>query len=165
MLFLVMSMCLLTAQASAEAKLGLHWSELSPLITGKRVWLRLNGGVRLAGTVRELDSLGLKVNVTKTSNHKVYPRGLVSIPRSEVPSIQLNKPAGHKGLTIAGVVGAGIGATAGGLLTWIAHNEGTSPDGIIAGVILGPIAIGLLSGALRDSIAHHGGKRIIVLPD
>jgi hypothetical protein len=63
-----------------------------------------------------VDSLGLGVDITKTSNRKAYPKGLVSIPRSEVPSIQLNKPVGHKGLIIGGVVGAGIGATAGGLL-------------------------------------------------
>jgi len=164
-LALFVSTCLLSAQAAAETKLGLHWNELTPLITGKPVWLRLNTGVRIVGIVREVDSLGLRVDVTKTSNRKAYPKGLASIPRSEVPAIQLNKPAGHKGLIIGGVAGAGIGATAGGLLTGIAHNEGTSPDGIIAAVVAGQIAIGLLSGALRDSIAHHGGKRIIVLPD
>src|SRR6516225_1210935 len=89
MLALVVSTCLLTARATAQTKLGLHWNEIASVITGKRVWLRLNGGVRIAGTVREVDSLGLKVDVTKTSNRRAYPTGLVSIPRSEVPAIQL----------------------------------------------------------------------------
>jgi hypothetical protein len=165
MLALVVSMCLLTAQASAETNLGRRWNELAPLITGKRVWLRLNGGVRIAGTVREVDSLGLKVDITKTSNRKAYPRGLASIPRSEVPTIQLNKPAGHKGLIIGGAVGVGFGATMGGL-TVAGSDEGpyANPT-FIAALASGLAAVGLLLGALGDSIAHHGGKRIIVLPD
>jgi hypothetical protein len=32
MLALVVSTCLLRAQAAAETKLGLHWNELTPLI-------------------------------------------------------------------------------------------------------------------------------------
>jgi hypothetical protein len=165
MLALVVSTCLLTARATAQTKLGLHWNEIASVITGKRVWLRLNGGVRIAGTVREVDSLGLKVDVTKTSNRRAYPTGLVSIPRSEVPAIQLNKPAGHKGLIIGGAVGVGVGATMGGLAGGGADGGPFADPTVTAALASGQVAIGMLLGALCDSVAHHGGKRIIVLKD
>ncbi|MBI3665889.1 MAG: hypothetical protein HY236_06635 [Acidobacteria bacterium] len=157
---LVISMCLLATRAPAEDRLRLRWNDLAPLITGKRVWLPLNEGVRVAGTVREVESTGLKVEVTKTSDRKTYPKGLVSIPRSMVSTIQLNKPSGHKGVIIGGAVGGGTGAALGGVLGLVVVSEG-----VMAAGIGGPIAIGLLVGWLIDSIAHHGGMRITVMPD
>ena len=107
---LALWMCLLATQAPAEDKLRLHWNELAPLVTGKRVWLPLSEGVRVAGKVREVDSTGLKVEVTKSSDRKAYPKGLVSIPRSSVSTIRLNKAPTHKGIIIGGAVGGGIAA-------------------------------------------------------
>ena len=163
---LVISICLLATQAPAAERLQLRWNELAPLVTGKRVWLPLSGGARVEGTVTEVDSTGLKVEVRKTSDRKAYPKGLVSIPRSSVSTIQLNKPTGHKGIIIGGAVGGGIAAAAGGTLLAIRRNEGgTGGDPIIAASIAGPIAIGLLAGWLIDSIAHRGGKRITIQAD
>ncbi len=165
-LALGVSMCLLAIPAPAENNLHLRWNELAPLITGKRVWLRLNDGVRITGAVQAVDAAGLKVQVTKTSDQKSYPKGVLSIPRSSISTIQLNKPAGHKGLIIGGAAGTGIGVTAGVILAAIRKNEGgTSGNGIIAAAILGPIAVGLLLGWVADSLAHQGGKRITVIPD
>lgn len=160
----LISIGLIAAQMSAE-DLSLRWSDLAPVINGKRVWLPLNGGVRVSGTVREVDSTGLKVEVAKTSDPKVYPKGQVTIPRSSVSTIQLNKPAGHKGIIIGAVAGGAVAAVAGGTLLAIRRNEGgTGADGLIAAAIAGPIAVGLLLGWLGDRIAHHGAKRITVVP-
>ncbi len=156
----------LSTQLLAEQKLELRWSELAPAVTGKRVWVPLNGGARISGEVREVEPAGLKVQVRKTSDRKAYPKGLASIPRSEVSTVLLTKPAGHKGIIIGGAVGGGVAASAGGTLAAIRRNEGgTGGDAIIAAATVGPIAIGLLVGWLFDAVAHHRGKRIIVKAD
>ena len=166
MVVLSVSMCLLTPPVPAETRNHVRWNDLAPLIDGKRVWLPLSGGVRIVGTVRELTATGIKLDVTKTSDRKAYPKGLVLIPRSSVSTIQVNKPAGHKGIIIGGAVGGGIAAAAGGTLIAIRRNEGgTSGNGIIAAAIVGPIALGLLAGWLIDSVVHRGGERITVLAD
>lgn len=162
---LVVSMCLVAAQAPAR-ELRLHWNELAPVVTGKRVWLHLIGGDRVAGTAREVEPAGLKVEVAKTSDRKAYPKGLVSIPRSSVTSIQVNKPAGHKGIIIGGAVGGGIAAAAGGTIAAIQRNEGgINANAILTTAIVAPIAIGLLVGLLIDTIAHHGGQRVTIIAD
>jgi hypothetical protein len=159
-------MCLVAAQAPAAGGLRLRWNELAPVVTGKRVWLQLNGGVRIAGTAREVEPASLKVEVAKTSDRKTYPKGLVSIPRSSVSTIQVNKPSGHKGILIGGAVGGGIAAAAGGTIVAIQRNDsGIAGGAILATAIVAPIAIGLLIGLLIDSAAHHGGQRITIIAD
>jgi len=163
---LVASMCFFAAQVPAAETIRLRWNELTPLVNGKRVRLTLNGAVRVAGTVHDVESTGLKVEVTKTSDRRTYPKGLATIPRSSVSTIQLNKSATHKGIIIGGAVGGGIGAAAGWGLSALVHNEGgTVDEGVIAAAIVLPIAIGLLIGQLFDSIANRGGTRIIIVND
>lgn len=165
-LALVVSIGFVSTPLLAEERLELRWRDLASVVTGKRVWLPLNGGVRISGTVREVESAGLRIEVRKTSDRRAYPKGLVSVPRSAVSIILLSKPVGHKGIIIGGAVGGGIGATAGGTLAAIRRNEGgTAGNGIIAAAAVGPIAVGLLVGWLFDAAAHHRGKRIIIRAD
>lgn len=163
---LVVSMCLFALPVPAEETLHLRWNDLAPLINGKRVGLTLNGGVLVAGTVHGVETTGLKVEITKTSDRRTYAKGLVMIPRPSVSTIQLNQRATHKGVIIGGAVGGGIAAAAGGILGAQQRNEGgTGGEGAMAAAIAAPIAIGLLIGALFDSIAHRGGKRITIVGD
>jgi hypothetical protein len=138
----ILSTCLLGTPIRAEEQLRLKWSEIAPVVTGKRVWLPLSGGVRVVGTVQVVEPTGLKIEVTKTSDRQTYPKGLVSIPRSAIATIRLNKPAGHKGIIIGGAVGGGIAAAASAPLIAIKNNEGgTGADPYIAAAILIPIAL------------------------
>jgi len=163
---LLISLCLLTGQVLAEDALRLRWNELAPAVSGQRVWLSLSGGERVAGTVREVEPAALRVEVRKTSNSKTHPKGLVSIPRSAVSTIDLHQPRGHKGIIIGGAVGGGIAAAAGGTLIAIGRNEGGTPHGaIMAGATAGPVAVGLLVGWLVDTIARRGDKRIVVVAE
>ncbi len=158
--------CLLAAQTHAEEELRLKWNELAPRITGKSVRLSFKSGVRLAGSVRNVDPAGLQLEVTDTSDGKAYPKGPVLIPRSVLATIEVKRPAGHKGIVIGGAVGGGIAAAAGGTLLAIKRNEGgTGGDGIIAAAIVGPLVIGLLVGWSIDRVAHRGGQRITIVED
>ncbi|MCE5306797.1 MAG: hypothetical protein LLG20_04070 [Acidobacteriales bacterium] len=156
--------CLISTQAPAE-ELRLHWNELAPVVTGKKVWMPVGGKAKIVGTVEAVEPASLRVQVTKTSDRKAYPKGLVSIPRSEISSIQVNKPAGHKGLIIGTVAGIGIAAAAGATIGAISRNEGTSDPPVLAAAIAGPIAIGLAVGWLIDKAAHRGGKRVTLIAD
>jgi hypothetical protein len=163
---LVISYCLMAVPLRAEEPVRLRWNELAPAVTGKKVWLPLKSGVRVSGNVREVDAAGLKVEVAKTSDSRVYPKGLVSIPRSSVTTIQLNKPAGHKGIIVGGAVGGGIAVAASAPLIAIQNNEGgTGADPYIAAAILVPIALGLTIGWLFDWSARRSAKSIVIVPD
>jgi hypothetical protein len=163
---LILSVCLLSGPLRAEEQLRLKWSEIAPVVTGKRVWLPLNGGVRVSGTVRGVEAAGLKVEVAKTSDSAAYPKGLVSIPRSSIATIGLSKPAGHKGIIIGGAVGGGVAVAASAPLIAIKNNEGgTGADPYIAAAILIPIALGLLIGGLSDWGAHRNARSIVIVHD
>ncbi|GEM_PF-6894616 len=147
-------------------KLELRWTELPHVVTGKRVWLKLNEGTRVSGTVRSVEPTGLQLEIEKTSDKKSFPKGAALIPRNSFKTIQVNKRTTHKGIIIGGAVGGGVAAAAGGTLAAIRKNEGgTGGDGIIAAATLGPIAIGLLAGWLADTAASHGGRHITIIPE
>jgi hypothetical protein len=161
-----LALSLIGLPAWGESTQSVRWSGLDALITGKRVWIPLKSGVRLSGTVQSVSSDAMQMDVRKTSNRKLYPKGLVSIPRAEVASLRLNKPPGHKGLIIGSSIGLGIGTTTGLTLGAIARNEGaTGPWGLYAVSIAAPVALGVGLGVLADWLGSRGSRRIVVLPD
>lgn len=165
-LVITLAASLLPLPLPAAENLSLRWSELSPAVTGKPVWLSLPGGTRVTGVVHDITPDAMSLEIRKTSDSKTYPKGLASIPRSSVSVIRLTKPAGRKGLIIGAAVGGGFGAAAGVGLAAPLRNEGTlSFDGIVAAAILAPIGIGILVGALVDWTAHSRQRLITVRPD
>jgi len=159
-------MILFSALLTAEERLDLRWRDLDSAITGKRVWLPMNTGVRISGTIGEVQPTGLRMDVRSTSDPKTYPKGPVSIPRAAVSTVLLRKPVGHKGLIVGAIVGGGIGAMAVSTYAVIAHNEGGDAfNGNIASATITPIAIGVLSGWLFDAVARHRQKRIVIRAD
>jgi hypothetical protein len=165
---IALGLCWLLPAAPLHAgeQLRLRWSEVAPHIAGKRVWLPLSEGVRVSGTVQAVDATGLKVDIAKTSDRQRYPKGLASIPRTAITTIQLTKPAGYKGIIIGGAVGGGVAVAASAPLIAIQNNEGgTGADPYIAAAILVPLAIGLTLGWFSDWSARRNAKSIVIVPD
>lgn len=160
-LLLLLSTSLLVAET-----MDLNWKDLAPVVTGKRVWIPLNDGIQISGTVQAVEPEGLKIDIGHTSNRKAWPKGPATLPRSAVSTMRLGKTPGHKGIIIGGAVGAGVGITAGGILTAIRHNEGGTQGGdITAAAFAAPIAVGLLVGWLFDSAGHGHGQEIVIRGD
>jgi hypothetical protein len=149
----------LLASSLPAADASVRWKELPPLVTGRRVWIPLNDGVRLAGTIRVVEPAALLLEVKKTSNRKAYPKGLVRIPRSAISTIRVNKPDGHKGAKVGLAIGVGGGVALGA----IANNEGSQAVGATMAGILGLVGAGLGAGWLVDSVAHRSGRTIRIV--
>jgi len=66
-----------------------RWSELSPLITNRKVALTLPTGTQVEGKVQGLDADALRLRVSKTSNRKDIPKGNVRIPRTSVSLLRV----------------------------------------------------------------------------
>jgi len=126
----------------------------------------MNTGVRISGTIGEVQPAGLRMDIRNTSDRKTYPKGPASIPRAAVSTILMRKPVGHKGLIVGAIVGGGISAMAVGVLARIGRNEGGDAfNGPIAAATITPAAIGVLSGWLFDAVAGYRQKRIVIRAD
>jgi hypothetical protein len=100
-----------TAQAQ-DAVLSLRWAELGPAVANKKVRLVLRNDTHIEGTVVDVQSDALSVNILKTSDKKVYPVGQASIARVDVFQVLVKSVKGPMRLIGA----AGIGA-AGSLIS------------------------------------------------
>jgi hypothetical protein len=69
--------------------ISLKWNELGPEITGKKVALILPDGTAVQGKVRGVDSTGLQLKISKTSDRRAQPKGLHTIPRASVTLLQV----------------------------------------------------------------------------
>jgi len=93
----------------------LRWEELAGVAAGKDVELLLTDGTRLKGELLVVRPDALSIDVIKTSNKRIYPKGQREIPRAAVSEFEMRRLNSGKwrvvGTTL-GVVG-GIFAGAG----------------------------------------------------
>lgn len=101
------------AWAGQEEQISLTWSALGPRVTGKKVALVLPDGTNVQGKVRGVDPTGLRLNISKTSDKRVQPKGVHSIPRQSVSVLRVTeyRKIGRLAFT------AGALATAGAFLS------------------------------------------------
>jgi len=152
--------CLLAAQARAADHLQLHWNDLGALVSGRSVRLPLKDGARIEGLVRGVGPGAMDVSVTRTSDRRIYPKGLISVARNLIGEVELLKPGGHKGAIIGGIVGAVSAAgAAGGAL------EGNASEGQMAVAVAAPLVMCTGVGWLIDHAARPAGTRITITPD
>lgn len=144
-----MAAILLLACVAAEAKThrtSLAWSALPPDLVGRHVKVELAKGRSQSGVVESVDASGITLRQKKGSR---------SIPRADVAALSwtTRKPPRWS------LLGAGIGAAPGALLTWLAviweRNEGgiyaARNKGIAVGVLAGGAIAGALAGRSADA--------------
>jgi hypothetical protein len=103
----------LSPVTAGTSKVEVRWNELSRLILGHTVSLVLPGGTAIAGEVQAVRDDSLKLDVRKTSDSKVQPRGTASIPRASVTTLQMTDTKGTGGRILGVVVGVVVGMVAG----------------------------------------------------
>jgi hypothetical protein len=113
----------LSPATAGTSKLEVRWNELSPLILAHTVSLVLPGGTAIAGEVEAVRDDSLTMDVRKTSNRKVQPKGTASILRASVTTLQVTDAKGAGGRILGVVVGVVVGMVAGAEIA--AHTSST----------------------------------------
>jgi hypothetical protein len=94
-------------------QLQLKWNELGPRVEGRKIALVLPGGTYIEGKVQAVEHDGLRLRVSKTSDHKAQPRGSHLIPRQSVSTLRVTeyRKIGRLLVTIGAIAAAaGIAA-------------------------------------------------------
>lgn len=78
--------------ANAETlPLQLKWNELDSHIAGKKIALVLGDGIAIEGKDAAVEADGLRLNITKTGDRKLHPKGSQLIPRQLVTFLRVTE--------------------------------------------------------------------------
>jgi hypothetical protein len=140
-------LCLSCANASAESKpLELKWNELASMIVGHVVQMALPDSTIIEGEAISAREDALLMDINRTSDSSVYPKGNARIPKASVQLIQLERRRGSWGRnlgTIIGVLsGVVLGAYVAGTRTHSAKAGIPTFLGIAGGVSVGGYVVG-----------------------
>jgi hypothetical protein len=109
--------------AAANEQRPITWQGLAALV-GQKVRVVMPDGARIEGKATALEADALAVEIRKTSNPAVYPKGRFLAPRATLKTIDVNRPTKRWRIvctTVGGVLGFYLGIEAaisqGGLLT------------------------------------------------
>ena len=154
------------ALAAEPQQVQLAWSEVSPLIEGQEIALVLPDATHLQGKVLAVRPDSLDLDVKKTANSRLHPKGQTSIPRSSVSLIELRKmrkfPIGAIAGGVAGVVG---GAFLGAITGWgIAGDTGDFPAGAVLGSQVGAVAGAVVGGRVGHNLDRRN-TLIKIIPE
>ena len=105
------------AWAGQAEPASLKWSELGPRITGKKVSLVLPDGTHVQGKVRGVDPAGLRLDISKSSDKTVQPKGVHTISRQLVSVVRVTeyRKSGRLLFTLGAIAAAGACAARGAL--------------------------------------------------
>lgn len=142
---IVVGLCVLglSPATAGTSRVEVRWSELSPLILAHTVSLVLPGGTAIRGEVEAVRDDSLTLDVRKTSNSKVQPKGTASIPRASVTTLQMTEAKGTGGRILGVVVGVVVGMVAGAEI--VAHTSRIS-EGAAVGTFTGVSIAGATGG-------------------
>ena len=140
----------------------LPWNELGPRITGQKVALVLPNGIHIEGKVRNVETDALRLDVKKTSDRELLPKGERLIPRESVSLLRVTR---YRKLGRV-LVTSGAVAIASGI---VAANYPDLYEGAVVAIVPAVTAGGLVGVGLGG---YYAGKRldktvteIRVLPD
>jgi hypothetical protein len=132
----------------------LTWDELSQLV-GKHVSIPLYDGGAVAGKVREVQADALLIEVSKSTNPVVYPKGPMLVPRSKLHVLDLHGK-GFKyrvmGTALGFMAGSagGMGVALGVQGGLFSDEHGTAAGAAFIGVMAGVTAAGYALGNAAD---------------
>jgi hypothetical protein len=136
----------------------LSWSELGPVAVDRKAKVLLSDGTKVEGEVLAVRPESLVLEVNKTSDKHVWPKGQTEVPRTSVTQFRLVKDSGP-GKLIGGIVG-----TVGGIMTAgvIAYYSGGGAG--IAGlfIVIPAMAVG---GYYLGKLADVRTRLITIVPD
>jgi hypothetical protein len=99
--------------ASAAEALQLRWDELGPRIVGRKIEFVLSDGTQVSGKAIAAEPDGLRLNIAKSSNRQVQPKGNQLIPRGRISLLRVTEYRKRGRLiATAGAVGVAAGISA-----------------------------------------------------
>jgi len=146
--------------AKSDDPLTLRWAELHSVLKGRHIAVPLGNGAVVEGNYSSVEVGALVIEVTKSNNSVRHPKGMTSLPRTEVTQLTIKRHAGVKGRVIGLLVGGAIA----GLVSLAGSSEGTGISGEKAGAIVAPIGVGFGLGWLLDIAGSRPKKAVRVLP-
>ncbi len=151
-ILLILMLLLPVASFARTFNLELAWSELESAIQGKNVAVLLPDGVRIAGLVRAVEPDALVMDVRKTSDRALHPKGRTSVPRRSAGTLEMR---GRRFLwqALGPAIGAVPGIVACAWAAAYANNEGGMNEALtaICAVPLGGgVALGYMAGRSAD---------------
>ena len=153
------------ALAAGQQVVQLHWEEISPLIEGQEIAVVLPDGTYIQGKALAVQEDALELDIKKTSDGKLHPKGKTTIPRAAVSVIELRQMRKFP----IGAIAGGVAGYLGGALLGIGIAQITLNDGEDIGV---PLLVGMASaiaGAIVGGrVGHNFDRRntlIKIIPD
>ena len=150
---LPLCVCLMAACSMRTARnqvLSVRASEterLRDLLSGKRIDASFADGNRLRGRVKEVQDGLLTVDIKKTSDPNLLPRGLQDIPTDRISTVQFTRYEGNKRFLYAALFFLG------GVVLAVPLNIDSPTTASAAGAIgiwSGSTALGYLRGKKKD---------------
>jgi hypothetical protein len=137
-LILAFHLCLWCTYVPAQSiPLELKWNELTPLIGGQMVQMVLPDSTTIKGEAIAVREDALLMDIKRTSNPSVHPKGNALIPKASVNLIRLERRRGSWGRSLGTVVGVLTGVVVG------AYTAATTTDSAAAGI---PVFLGIAGG-------------------
>ena len=175
MLARVLAVVSLLALASAgfsrdTVHLDARWAVLPTLVTGETVSVPLAGGVKVEGRVQSVEPDGLVLEVGKTSNKALYPKGRATIPRAAITELHITRYVGEwrrRGKMLGGAIGLASGLVAMAVigLDETSQSSKTAQGAKAVGAFAGLFGGGLVGGWLLGRAADREITVIIVTGD
>jgi hypothetical protein len=103
------------------AAVSLQWEDLGPLIAGREVEIVLPDGAKLKGDVFAVRHESLVLDIKKTSDKSLYPKGQNILERASVTSLLLRKKT-IRWRVIGTIAGTVLGLFAGGYVACLSDS-------------------------------------------
>jgi len=155
--------------AVAQTAVELPWSEIAPLIVDQEIAVVLPDTTYIQGKALAVREDALELDVKKTSDRRLHPKGRTTIPRAAASVIELREmrqfPIGAIGGGVAGYLGGALlGAITGMGIEKITGNDTDFPTGALLGGQVGAIAGAVVGGRLGHNLDRRN-ILIKIIPD
>jgi hypothetical protein len=157
----ILTAVLLTPAAEAQERIEVPWPELGQALAGHIVSTVLPDGTILRGRVLDVSAEQLRFDADKTSNPSLYPKGELSLAKSQLRVFSYTAKRGYWRAAGAAIGAAGTVAAVAVPLT-IAKNEGAE-DTALGYALSGGLGAGL--GYLIGNAADKREITVVVAQD
>ncbi|MBI2819981.1 MAG: hypothetical protein HYX73_08380 [Acidobacteria bacterium] len=138
--------------ALAQTAVELPWSEIAPLIVDREIALALPDGTYIRGKALAVQADALEMDVKKTSDSRLHPKGHTTIPRASASVIELRQ---MRKFPVGAIAGGGAGYVGGVYLGYGIGRIATKEDeigGPLLGAMISAIAGAIVGGRLGHDL-------------
>jgi hypothetical protein len=147
------------APSGGKTPAAVTWEELAGIVVARKISLRVPDGTRLEGEVLAVRPDAILLDITKTSNRKLHPKGQAEVGRQGIAEVLILR----EGMAIFRILG-GVGGAIGGLMLSVgmAVAADSAPFVILGLVLFTPLAAA--GGYYAGKLADRRATRIEIKP-